>query len=46
MGMDKPGTGAKNTVALQFDTEGKLRFDEIARIGHSKDKVGYKMDSI
>ena len=39
MGMDKPGTGTKNTVALQFDTEGKLRFDEIARIGHGKDKI-------
>ncbi|KAF7639786.1 SKIP_SNW domain-containing protein [Meloidogyne graminicola] len=39
MGSDKPGTGAKNTVALQFDSEGKLRFDELTRIGHGKDKI-------
>ena len=37
--MDRPGAGAKNTIALQFDGEGKLRFDEIARVGHDKDKV-------
>ncbi|CAK5075248.1 unnamed protein product [Meloidogyne enterolobii] len=39
MGADKPGTGAKNTVALQFDSEGKLRFDELTRLGHGKDKI-------
>jgi hypothetical protein len=41
MGSDKPGTGTKNTVALQFDSEGKLRFDELMRIGHGKDKVKF-----
>ncbi|CAK5083828.1 unnamed protein product [Meloidogyne enterolobii] len=39
MGADKPGTGAKNTIALQFDSEGKLRFDELTRLGHGKDKI-------
>lgn len=41
MGMDlrKKASGDK-TIALQCDAEGKLRHDAIARIGHSKDKVG------
>lgn len=40
MGMDlHRSSGAGKTLALQFDTEGKLRHDAIARIGHSKDKV-------
>lgn len=30
---------ASNTIALQYDDEGKLRFDAIARVGHGKDKV-------
>lgn len=31
--------GTDKTLALQFDAEGKLRFDAIAKIGHHKDKV-------
>ena len=30
-----------NTVALQYDADGKLRHDAIARIGHGKDKIVY-----
>uniref|UniRef100_A0A183BL32 SKIP_SNW domain-containing protein n=1 Tax=Globodera pallida TaxID=36090 RepID=A0A183BL32_GLOPA len=40
MGMERSvGTNKDKTLALQFDEEGKLRFDEVARIGHGKDKV-------
>ncbi|KAL3083353.1 hypothetical protein niasHS_011155 [Heterodera schachtii] len=40
MGMERAvGRNKDKTVALQFDEEGKLRFDEIARIGHGKDKI-------
>lgn len=34
-------TGAEKTIALQYDAEGKLRHDAVARIGHAKDKVGH-----
>lgn len=41
MGMDaQRRTGSEKTIALQYDAEGKLRHDAIARIGHAKDKVG------
>lgn len=42
MGIDtsrKPG--ADKVLALQFDAEGKLRHDAIARVGHDKNKVIY-----
>lgn len=41
MGLD---THTKNnkTLALQYDGEGKLRHDAVARIGHSSDKVFHK----
>lgn len=32
-------SGGDKTIALQYDADGKLRHDAIARIGHSKDKV-------
>jgi SNW domain-containing protein 1 len=32
---------SEGTVALQLDSEGKIRFDAIARQGHAKDKVVY-----
>ncbi|VDM44116.1 unnamed protein product, partial [Toxocara canis] len=42
MGMEtQRKTGAEKTIALQYDAEGKLRHDAIARIGHSKDKIIY-----
>ncbi|VDN03431.1 unnamed protein product [Thelazia callipaeda] len=42
MGMDlHKKSGGDKTIALQFDTEGKLRHDAIARIGHSNDKIVY-----
>uniref|UniRef100_A0A914RWW2 Uncharacterized protein n=1 Tax=Parascaris equorum TaxID=6256 RepID=A0A914RWW2_PAREQ len=41
MGIDvQRRTGSEKTIALQYDAEGKLRHDAIARIGHAKDKVG------
>lgn len=41
MGMDlRKKSSSDKTTALQCDAEGKLRHDAIARIGHSKDKVG------
>ncbi|GMR57303.1 hypothetical protein PMAYCL1PPCAC_27498 [Pristionchus mayeri] len=40
MGLERKGKNDK-TVALQFDSEGKLRHDAIARIGHGKDKIVY-----
>uniref|UniRef100_F1L1L4 SKI-interacting protein SKIP SNW domain-containing protein n=1 Tax=Ascaris suum TaxID=6253 RepID=F1L1L4_ASCSU len=42
MGMDaQRRTGSEKTIALQYDAEGKLRHDAIARIGHAKDKIIY-----
>ncbi|GMT09499.1 hypothetical protein PFISCL1PPCAC_796 [Pristionchus fissidentatus] len=40
MGLERKGKNEK-TIALQFDGEGKLRHDAIARIGHGKDKIVY-----
>ncbi|CAD5226426.1 unnamed protein product [Bursaphelenchus okinawaensis] len=31
--------GANKTLALQYDKDGKLRHDAIAKIGHGKDKI-------
>lgn len=40
MGMDlHKRSGESKTLALQFDAEGKLRHDAVARHGHAKDKV-------
>ncbi|VDK51277.1 unnamed protein product [Anisakis simplex] len=42
MGIDiQRKSGSDKTIALQYDAEGKLRHDAIARIGHSKDKIVY-----
>lgn len=42
MGVDtQRKSGGDKTVALQYDAEGKLRHDAIARIGQAKDKVVY-----
>ncbi|KAI6215781.1 hypothetical protein M3Y94_00425000 [Aphelenchoides besseyi] len=40
MGMEVGrGRGDSKTVALQYDEDGKLRHDAIARLGHDKDKI-------
>jgi SNW domain-containing protein 1 len=39
MGQEKPASANTKTIALQYDSEGKLRHDAVARIGHGKDKV-------
>uniref|UniRef100_A0A915EK08 SKI-interacting protein SKIP SNW domain-containing protein n=1 Tax=Ditylenchus dipsaci TaxID=166011 RepID=A0A915EK08_9BILA len=42
MGMEKgraSGPNSQKTIALQYDTDGKLRHDLVARIGHDKDKI-------
>ncbi|VDD95821.1 unnamed protein product, partial [Enterobius vermicularis] len=42
MGMDlHKRSGESKTLALQFDAEGKLRHDAVARHGHAKDKIIY-----
>ncbi|MFH4974650.1 hypothetical protein AB6A40_001359 [Gnathostoma spinigerum] len=41
MGIELKKTGPEKTIALQYDAEGKLRHDAIARIGHGKDKIVY-----
>lgn len=33
-------SAAGKTLALQYDADGKLRHDAIARVGHEKNKVG------
>ena len=38
MGMGESSKNA-STLALQYDSEGKLRHDAIARIGRGKDQV-------
>lgn len=35
----KKQDGTNKTLAVQVDAEGKIRYDMIARQGHSKDKV-------
>lgn len=35
-------TAAGKTLALQYDADGKLRHDAIARVGHDKGKVRFK----
>ena len=42
MGADKESaaTAASNTLAVQLDAQGKVKYDVLARQGHSKDKVG------
>lgn len=42
MGLEKDHGGGDKILALQRDAEGRLRFDELARIGHDKDKVIYQ----
>lgn len=40
MGQEKAaGSGSNNTLAVQLDAQGKVKYDAIARQGHSKDKV-------
>jgi len=39
MGQESAAGVSGKTIALQFDSEGKLRHDAIARVGHGKDKV-------
>lgn len=39
MGLEKDHGGGDKILALQRDAEGRLRFDELARIGHDKDKI-------
>lgn len=41
MGKKGPDSGAKasNAVAVQLDAEGKIKYDVLARQGHSKDKI-------
>lgn len=40
MGIEIERNNTKSkTIALQYDEDGKLRHDAIARLGHGKDKV-------
>ena len=42
MGADKEAGGAatsSNVLAVQLDAQGKVKYDVLARQGHSKDKV-------
>uniref|UniRef100_A0A1I7YKC2 Uncharacterized protein n=1 Tax=Steinernema glaseri TaxID=37863 RepID=A0A1I7YKC2_9BILA len=39
MGLGKRQTGHTKTLALQYDAEGKLQHDAIAKQGHHKNKV-------
>jgi len=45
LGMGKPtadgNKATSNAVAVQLDAEGKIKYDLLARQGHSKDKVVY-----
>jgi len=45
LGMGKPVTEANkstsNALAIQLDAEGKIKYDVLARQGHSKDKIVY-----
>ncbi|KFD70647.1 hypothetical protein M514_11260 [Trichuris suis] len=45
MGKGSKRHGSSNTLALQIDTEGNVRYDAIVRQGHSKDKVIYHKPS-
>lgn len=39
MGMGERKGKSEGQIALQYDADGKLRHDAIARIGHDKNKV-------
>jgi SNW domain-containing protein 1 len=44
--MGKPASSGSskttsNAVAIQLDAEGKIKYDVLARQGHSKDKIVY-----
>lgn len=43
LGMGAPGNASKksNALAVQLDQTGKVKYDAIARQGHSKDKIVY-----
>lgn len=42
--MGKEGKeSSSNALAVQLDAEGKVKYDVIARQGHSKDKVNLKL---
>uniref|UniRef100_A0A2M4A9V5 Putative mrna splicing factor/ chromatin binding snw family nuclear protein n=1 Tax=Anopheles triannulatus TaxID=58253 RepID=A0A2M4A9V5_9DIPT len=43
LGMGAPGNASKksNALAVQLDQSGKVKYDAIARQGHSKDKIVY-----
>lgn len=41
MGMGQKGKEFSNALAVQLDAEGKVKYDAIARQGHSKDKIIY-----
>lgn len=32
---------SSNAIAVQLDAQGKIKYDVLARQGHSKDKVDY-----
>lgn len=39
MGAPNSNKGTSNALAVQLDQSGKIKYDAIARQGHSKDKV-------
>ncbi|CAG5081895.1 Similar to Bx42: Puff-specific protein Bx42 (Drosophila melanogaster) [Cotesia congregata] len=39
--MGKKGKDTSNALAIQLDAEGRIKYDLIARQGHSKDKIVY-----
>lgn len=42
MNMGKKGQeSTSNALAIQLDNDGKIKYDVLARQGHSKDKVSY-----
>ncbi|XP_055616915.1 puff-specific protein Bx42-like [Toxorhynchites rutilus septentrionalis] len=43
LGLGAPGSSSKksNALAVQLDSSGKIKYDTIARLGHSKDKIVY-----
>jgi len=47
LGMGRKDTHKSNALAIQLDSEGKIRYDAIARQGHGKDRVVHsKIDQL